>query len=67
MERSVSRFLKRRLVLSTLTVVGCFVLFATLGLAQSASTQETKRTFESNIPPHVPLTIKIKKEKEERR
>ena len=66
MQRSLSLLLKRRLVLSTLTVIGCFVLFATLGLVQGASTQETKRTFESNIPTHVPLKIKIKKEKEEK-
>ena len=65
MQRSLSLPLKRS-VLSTLAAIGCIVLFATLGLVQSASTQATKRSFENKIPAHVPLQIKIKKEKEEK-
>lgn len=56
----------KRSVLSTLAAIGCIVLFVTLGLVQSASTQVTKRSFESKIPPHVPIKITIKKEKEEK-
>lgn len=65
-QHSLRLLLKRGIVLSTLAVICCTVLFATLGLVQSASTQATKRSFESKIPPHVPLKIKIKKEKEEK-
>ena len=65
MQQFLSLLLKRS-VLSTLAAIGCIVLFATLGLVQSASTQATKRSFESKIPAHVPLKIKIKKEKEEK-
>ena len=66
MKRSLKLLLKRSIVLSTLTVISCTALLVSLGLVQSASTQATKRSFESNIPPHVPLKIKIKKEKEEK-
>jgi hypothetical protein len=66
MQRSLSLLLKRSIVLSTLAAIGGIVLFVTLGLVQSASTQATKRSFESKIPPHVPIKIKIKKEKEEK-
>lgn len=66
MQRSLSLLLNRGIVFPTLTTIACIVLFATLGLVQSASTQATKRSFESNIPPHVPLKIQIKKEKEEK-
>jgi hypothetical protein len=66
MQRSLGLLSKRSIVLSPLAVIGSVVLFATLGLVQSASTQATKRSFESKIPPHVPLKIKIKKEKEEK-
>ena len=65
MQRSLSLLLKRS-VLSTVAAIGCIVLFATLGLVQRASTQATKRSFENKIPAHVPLKIKIKKEKEEK-
>ena len=65
MLRFLSLLVKRN-VLSTLAAIGCIVLFATLGLVQSASTQATKRSFESKIPPHVPIKITIKKEKEEK-
>lgn len=64
MQRFLSPLLKRSIVLSTLAAIGCIVLFVTLGLVQSASTQVTKRSFENKIPSHVPLKIKIKKEKE---
>jgi glycerophosphoryl diester phosphodiesterase len=66
MQRSLSLLLKRSIVLSTFAASGCIVLFVTLGLVQSASTQVTKRSLESKIPPHVPIKIKIKKEKEEK-
>ncbi len=66
MQRSLRLLLKRGIVLSTLSAIGCVALFATLGMAQSASTQSPKRSFESKIPPHVPIKIKIKKEKEEK-
>lgn len=66
MQRSLSLLFNRGIVVSTLSAIGCIVLFATLGMVQSASTQATKRSFESNIPPHVPLKVKIKKEKEEK-
>ena len=58
--------LKRRIVLSTLTAIGCIVLFATLGSVRSASTQATKRSFESKLPAYVPLKIQIKKETEDK-
>ena len=64
MQRSLSLLLRRSL--STFAAVGCIVLFATLGLVQSASTQATKSSFESMIPAHVPIQVKIKKEKEEK-
>src|SRR5215212_1370091 len=59
----VKNTFKRSIILSTLSAICCIVLFATLGLVESATTQATKRTFENKIPPHVPLKIKIKKEK----
>jgi hypothetical protein len=65
-QRSLNLLLKRSIVLSTLAAIGCIVLFVNLGLVQSASTQVTKRSFENKIPPHVPIKIKIKKEKEEK-
>ena len=65
MQRSL-RLLKRIVALSTLTAVGGIFLFATFRLVQSATTQATKRVFENKIPSHVPLKIKIKKEKEEK-
>jgi len=65
MQRSLSLLLKRSIVLCTLAAIGWIVLFVTLGLVQSASTQVTKRSFENKIPSHVPLKIKIKNEKEE--
>jgi len=65
MQRSL-RLLKRIVVLSTLTAVGGIFLFATFRLVDSATTQATKRVFENKIPGHVPLKIKIKKEKEEK-
>jgi hypothetical protein len=66
MQRSLRLLLKRGIVVSTLTAICGIVLVATLGLVQSATTQATKRSFENKIPPHVPLKIKIKKEKEEK-
>jgi len=66
MQRSLKLFLKRSISLSALTTMCCIVLFVTLGLVQSATTQVTKRSFENKIPPHVPLKIKIKKDKEEK-
>jgi hypothetical protein len=66
MQRSLSLLVKRSIVLSTLAAIGGIVLFVTLGLVQSASTQATKRSFENKIPSHVPIKIKIKKEKEEK-
>lgn len=66
MQRFLRPLLTRGIILFTLTAICGIVLFATLGLVQSASTQATKRSFESKIPPHVPLKIKIKKEKEEK-
>ena len=66
MQRSLRLLLKRSIVLSTFAAIGCIVLFATLGLVHSASPQVTKRSFENKIPSHVPLKIKIKKEKEEK-
>lgn len=50
MQRSIRLLLKRSIVVSTLTAVGVIVLFATLGLVQSAMTQTTKRSFESDHP-----------------
>ena len=65
MQRSLRLFLKRGVILSVLTAICCIVV--TLGLVQSATTtQAAKRSFENKIPSHVPLKIKIKKEKEER-
>lgn len=65
-QRSLSLLLERTIVFSILAAIGCIVLFVTLGLVQSASTQVTKRSFENKIPSHVPIKIKIKKEKEEK-
>lgn len=42
------------------------LLFSQLALVQSAAPQQAKRTFENKIPEHVPLKVKIKKEKEEK-
>jgi len=65
MQRSLRLFLKRGVILSVLTAICCIVV--TLGLGQSATTtQAAKRSFENKIPPHVPLKIKIKKEKEDK-
>lgn len=47
-----------------LTVVGVLLIGSRL-TSSSAAFQE--RAFENKIPPHIPIKIKIKKEKEERR
>lgn len=66
MERFLRLLLRRGITLSALTAVCGIVLFVSLGLVQSATQESTKRLFENKIPPHVPLKIKIKKEKEEK-
>ena len=61
------RMLSRRLIiLSTLAAICCVGLFSALRTVHSASPQVTKRTFESHVPPHVPLKINIKADKEEK-
>ena len=64
MQRSLRAVLNRRIILSSLVAICVMVLFATLRLVQSATPQETKRSFESRIPSHVPLKFRIKKDEE---
>ena len=46
--------------------VASIALLSHFALVQSAAPQQTKRIFENKIPEHVPLKVKIKKEKEEK-
>ena len=46
--------------------IAAAALFSQFALVQSAPAQQTRRTFENKIPEHVPLKVKIKKEKEEK-
>ena len=57
---------RRGIVAVVVIAIASIVLLSHLVLAQSAATQQTKRTFENKIPAHVPLKVKIKKEKEEK-
>lgn len=58
--------LKRSIILFTLAAICCVVLFGALRSVHSATQQATKRSFESQIPPHVPLKINLKTDKEEK-
>ena len=66
MSRSLRLLLNRCVVLTRAATAGGIVWILISVLVQSASTQVTKRSFENKIPSHVPLQIKIKKEKEEK-
>ncbi len=61
------RVLSRRDIAGLILISAAFALmFSRLVLSQSAAPQVTRRSFENKIPAHVPLTIKINKDKEEK-
>jgi len=59
-------FTRRGAIGLLLIRIAAILLFSQFVSAQSAAPQQTKRTFENKIPEHVPLKVKIKKEKEEK-
>ena len=66
MQLTLSVSSRRDIVGLILFGVTCVLMFSRLVLIQNAAPQATKRSFENKIPPHVPLTVKIKKDKEEK-
>ena len=56
---------RRNIIALTLFAMSCVILVSLLALVQNAATQG-KRSFLNKIPQHVPLKIKLKKEKEEK-
>jgi hypothetical protein len=63
---STSTILTRRNIVGlTLIGIASALLLSKVGVVQS-TTQPTKRSFESKIPSHVPLKVKITKDKEEK-
>jgi len=47
--------------------IAAVVVCSQFALVQNAAPQQAKRTFENKIPEHVPLKVKIKKDKEKKR
>lgn len=66
MQLSFTTLSRRAITAFTLLAVSGVFLSLTLALVQSAEPQMNQRIFESKVPSHVPLKIKIKKEKEEK-
>jgi len=66
MKLVVTRFDRRQVIGLSLLATLCLFLLSQFTLVQSASPQQAKRTFENKIPGHVPLKVKIKKDKEEK-
>jgi hypothetical protein len=57
----------RRAVTALILIgIASVLLLSRFALVHSAAQQVTKRSYENKIPPQVPLTVKIKKEKEEK-
>ena len=56
---------RRTVVGLVLIVLAALLLFSKFGRVESAS-QSTRRTIENKVPSHVPLDIKISKDKEEK-
>ena len=59
-------FARRHAIGLFLIVIAAAAMLTQIAWVQSAAPQNTKRTFENKIPEHVPLKVKIKKEKEEK-
>jgi len=66
MKLSQMSFTRQNTIGLLLIGVASVLLFSRLTLVQNAAPQQTKRTFENKIPAHVPLKVKIKKEKEDK-
>src|SRR6185295_4582952 len=63
MQLTTSLFTRQLLVVLVLTSFAALFLFSRLGRVESA-VQSTERTFENKVPAHVPLEIKLRKDKE---
>jgi hypothetical protein len=65
MQLTTSLFTRQTLVVLVLIGFAALILFSRLGQVESA-VQSTGRTFENKVPAHVPLEIKLRKDKEAR-
>jgi hypothetical protein len=66
MKLSQMTFTRRNFFALLLLGIASAVLFSRFALVESAAPQDAKRAFENKIPTHVPLKVKLKKEKEEK-
>jgi hypothetical protein len=66
MKRSHTSFTRRNVISLLLIGIAAVVVCSQFALVQNAAPQQAKRTFENKIPEHVPLKVKIKKDKEKK-